>query len=117
MHWNFFFTLTMLTMVSAMPMPPDYCLAAGVLLISGYEVLLRFGGVADYIMHAPRTGRCACPHVSLLPSLPSVASCQLSHRRDDIVALPQISSPQTVRESSAALASPLFISSASGWGA
>ncbi|KAJ1915856.1 Glucosaminyl phosphatidylinositol (GlcN-PI) nositol acylation protein [Tieghemiomyces parasiticus] len=55
-HWNFFFTLGLLPIpICLVQALLPYPAVTSTLLAVGYQLALTYGGLQDYIMHAPRT--------------------------------------------------------------
>mmetsp|Transcript_34409 Transcript_34409/g.102212 ORF Transcript_34409/g.102212 Transcript_34409/m.102212 type:complete len:496 (-) Transcript_34409:77-1564(-) len=56
-HWNFFFTIAVVAMVStAADLGPRGSAAAGATILMLYQAYLSLLGGAEYILHAPRSG-------------------------------------------------------------
>ncbi|CAK0851997.1 unnamed protein product [Prorocentrum cordatum] len=56
-HWNFFFTIAVVNLVStAADLGPAASAAAGVVILLAYQFYLSALGGSDFILHAPRVG-------------------------------------------------------------
>lgn len=56
-HWNFFFTIAVLSFVAAaLDLSAQASAVAGVVVLVAYQVFLSGLGGAEYILHAPRVG-------------------------------------------------------------
>jgi len=56
-HWNFFFTIAVVAIVStAADLGPKASAVAGVCVLCCFQLLLSYAGLAEYILHAPRAG-------------------------------------------------------------
>jgi phosphatidylinositol glycan class W len=54
-HWNFYTTIALVSIMMVFLRNPDYALPVAFLLMIGYELVLKEFNLVNYIFYAPRT--------------------------------------------------------------